>query len=75
VRSADAPIRAVVVNHSTSAWAELAARSLYAQHPDLDVALTIFDSSSTDDADLRALRSAAAELGVPIVDSGFTARC
>ncbi|GAB3423983.1 glycosyltransferase family 2 protein [Flindersiella endophytica] len=72
MRSTDPAIRAVVVNHSTSAWTELAARSLYAQHPDLDVALTIFDNASTDDADLQSLRAAAAELGVPVVESGFT---
>lgn len=45
-------------------------RSLYAQHSGLDVALTIYDNSSTDDQ--RTLRRAAASLGVPIVQSGFT---
>ncbi|MGW5365807.1 glycosyltransferase family 2 protein [Actinopolymorpha pittospori] len=63
-------IQAVVVNHNTSPWTELAMRSLFAQHPNLDITLTIYDNASTDDQ--VHLRAAAAELGVPIIQSGFT---
>lgn len=65
-----AQIRAAVVNHNTSPWTELAVRSLYAQDPELNITLTIYDNTSTDDQ--TSLRRAADELGVPIVASGFT---
>ena len=63
-------VRAVVVNHNTSPWTELVVRSLYAQHSNLDIALTIYDNASTDDQ--SGLRGAADKFGVPIVASGFT---
>ena len=65
-------IRAVMVNHNTSPWTELAVRSLYAQEPDLNIALTIYDNASTDDQ--TGLRRAADKFGAPIVASGFTTK-
>jgi hypothetical protein len=62
-------IHAVVVNHNTSSWTELVVRSLFAQHPDLTVELTVYDNASTDDS--AGLRRAAERYGVPIVQSGF----
>ncbi|WP_020576091.1 hypothetical protein [Actinopolymorpha alba] len=63
-------IRAAVVNHNTSTWTELAVRSLFAQHPGLDITLTIYDNASGDD--MTGLRQAADQLDVPIVQSGFS---
>lgn len=66
-------IEAVSVNHNTSPYMELMLRSLFARHaPDLDLAVTIFDNASEDDA--AGLRAYAARRGVPIVPSGFTTR-
>ncbi|MFD2081211.1 Glycosyltransferase, GT2 family [Actinopolymorpha cephalotaxi] len=65
-------IRAVVVNHDTSPWTELVIRSSYAQHPGLDLALTVYDNASTDDR--AGLLRAVDEYGVPLVPSGFTTR-
>src|SRR5690606_28367099 len=63
-------IAAVLVNHNTSAFAELAIRSLFVRHPGLDLTLTVYDNDSTDD---RAGMLAAAErYGVRVVRSGFS---
>lgn len=63
-------IRAVVVNHNTSAWTELAVRSLFVQNDGLDLVLSIYDNSSSDD--MAGLRDAAEQFNMPIVQSGFT---
>jgi GT2 family glycosyltransferase len=64
-------IEAATVNHNTSSYAELMLRSLFATHsPDLDLSVTVFDNASEDDA--AGLRAYAEEMGVPIVQSGFT---
>jgi hypothetical protein len=65
-------IHAVVANHNTSPWTELLVRSLFARHRNLPIDLTIVDNASTDDMD--GLRRATEQLGVPIVQSGFTTR-
>jgi hypothetical protein len=63
-------IEAVLVNHNTSAYAELAVRSLYARHrPGLDLDLTVYDNGSTDDT--TALRACAAVRAVPFFPSGY----
>lgn len=64
-------IEAVTVNHNTSSYVELMLRSLFARHSsDLDLSITVFDNDSGDDA--TGLRAYAEEVGVPIVQSGFT---
>jgi GT2 family glycosyltransferase len=64
-------IEAVVVNHNTSAYAELMLRSLFARHDaPLDLAITVYDNASTDD--MSRLAAFAASRGVPILPSGFT---
>lgn len=62
-------IAAVLVNHNTSAFAELAVRSLFVQNPGLDVTLTVYDNRSTDDR--TGLLSAADAYGARVVPSGF----
>lgn len=62
-------INAVMVNHNTSAFAELAVRSLFAQNPGLDLTLTVYDNDSTDDR--SGLLAAAAAHGVEVRRSGF----
>jgi hypothetical protein len=64
-------IEAAAVNHNTSSYMELMLRSLFARHsPDLDLSITVFDNASEDDG--AGLRAYAEEMGVPIVQSGFT---
>lgn len=62
-------IAAVLVNHNTSAYAELAIRSLFVQNPDLDVTLTVYDNGSTDDR--SGMLTAADTYGVSVLPSGF----
>jgi hypothetical protein len=63
-------IEAVLVNHNTSAYAELALRSLFARHGnEIDLGLTVYNNGSTDDT--RGLRAYAAERGVAFVPSGY----
>jgi GT2 family glycosyltransferase len=62
-------IAAVLVNHNTSAFAELAVRSLFVQNPGLDMTLTVYDNGSTDDC--GGLLAAADTYGVRVVQSGF----
>lgn len=62
-------IDAVLVNHNTSAFAELAIRSLFVQHPDLNVTLTVYDNGSTDDR--GGMLAAAEAYGAQVVQSGF----
>lgn len=62
-------IAAVLVNHNTSAFAELAVRSLFVQNPRLDLTLTIYDNGSTDDR--SGLLAAARAYGVDVEQSGF----
>jgi hypothetical protein len=66
-------IKAVSVNHNTSAYMELMVRSLYARHPQgsgFNFSLTIYDNASQDD--LTGLEKFAAEQGILILQSGFT---
>jgi hypothetical protein len=66
-------IAAVTVNHNTSLYTELMLRSLFATHPPagkLGLSLTVLDNDSEDDP--SGLRAYAAEVGVPVVPSGFT---
>ncbi|HEY3111252.1 MAG TPA: hypothetical protein VGL23_21020 [Chloroflexota bacterium] len=66
-----ASIEAGLVNHNTSAYAELALRSLFAHHPGrLDLALTVYDNGSND-AGLEALRRYLDGRRIPFVSSGF----
>ena len=65
-------IKAVTVNHNTSAYTELMLRSLFAHHSGLDLSLTIYDNASEDD--LAPLKAYARRQGVPVVPSGFTTR-
>ena len=62
-------IAAVLVNHNTSAFAELAIRSLFVGNPDLDIALTVYDNGSTDDR--SGMLAAAGRYGAEVVQSGF----
>lgn len=62
-------IGAVLVNHNTSAFAELAIRSLFVQNPGLDLSLTVYDNDSTDDR--SGLLAAAAAHDVEVCRSGF----
>lgn len=62
-------IAAVLVNHNTSAFAELAIRSLFVQHPGLNLTLTVYDNGSTDDRD--GMLTAANVYGAQVVQSGF----
>lgn len=67
----DRRIEAVSVNHNTSAYMELMLRSLFATHPPgPPLAVTIFDNASTDDR--RGLEAFAAQMDVPIIQSGWT---
>jgi hypothetical protein len=66
-------IKAVSVNHNTSAFLELMARSLSARHPreaGLNISLTIYDNASQDD--LTELQAYAESQDIPIIQSGFT---
>lgn len=66
-------IKAVAVNHNTSAYMELMARSLFTRHPQdsgLCFSLHIFDNASQDD--MTNLKSYADSVGIPITQSGFT---
>ena len=66
-------IAAVTVNHNTSGYTELLLRSLFATHPpagELGMSLTVLDNASEDDT--ARLRAYAAEVGVPVLPSGFT---
>ncbi|MEZ4638002.1 MAG: glycosyltransferase family A protein [Caldilineaceae bacterium] len=66
-----AKIHAVIVNHNTSAYVELALRSLHKRHADdLDLAITIVDNASTDDT--SSLLAYADDRGIPVRQSGFT---
>lgn len=66
-------IAAVTVNHNTSGYTELLLRSLFATHSpagELGLSLTVLDNESEDDT--SRLRAYAAEVGVPVLPSGFT---
>ena len=66
-------IKAVAVNHNTSAYMELMARSLFSRHPQdsgLRLALHIYDNASQDD--LTDLETYAESQRIPIIQSGFT---
>jgi len=66
-------IKAVAVNHNTSAYMELMARSLFARHPQdsgLQFSLYIYDNASQDD--MTDLESYAENQGILIIQSGFT---
>jgi hypothetical protein len=65
-------IEAVVVNHNTSKYTELALRSLYAHHsPELDVAVTVMDNESED---TDALQDYCRTQSIPFIQSGLPAR-
>lgn len=62
-------IEAVLCNHSTSAFAELAIRSFYQTHPDDAAArFTVMDNASQDPTD--SLEAYLAGRGIPFVQSG-----
>jgi hypothetical protein len=66
-------IKAVTVNHNTSAYLELMIRSLFARHPQvsgLNFSLTIYDNASQDD--MTDLKAYAESQGIQIIQSGFT---
>jgi hypothetical protein len=63
-------IEAATVNHNTSLYVELMLRSLFARHSDLELSITVFDNVSEDDT--AGLCVYAEEMGVSIVQSGFT---
>ena len=64
-------IEAVIVNHNTSRYVELALRSLFAHHPrELNVSLRVFDNASTDD--MSELIAYLASRGLSIEQTGFT---
>jgi hypothetical protein len=68
-------IKAIAVNHNTSAYMELMTRSLFARHPQdsgLHFSLHIFDNASKDD--MTDLESYAEVTGIPITQSGFTTK-
>ena len=63
-------IHAVIVNHSTSVFVELAVRSFYATHPDdTRVRFTVMDNASRDDT--APLRAYLASRDIPFLPSGF----
>lgn len=59
-----------MVNHNTSAFAELAIRSLFANNSDYPLDLVVYDNDSND-ADLANLRALTRSLDVPFITSGF----
>ena len=66
-------IKAGAVNHNTSAYMELMARSLLARHTQdsgLHFSLQIFDNDSQDD--MTDLKSYAESKGIPIAHSDFS---
>ncbi|MBV9788813.1 MAG: hypothetical protein JOZ51_11600 [Chloroflexi bacterium] len=64
-------IEAVAVNHNTSPYMELMLRSFFKHYSaDLPFSLTVFDNASTDD--MTDLVAFAAQMNVPIVQSGYT---
>lgn len=67
-------VEAVIVNHNTSLFAELALRSLVAghQHGKADLRVTIRDNHSSD-PDFESLEAAANDCGVPIEESRWPA--
>ena len=70
--SQNATINAVVVNHNTSTFTELAARSFFAMHGEReDVRFTIMDNSSQDGT--GELEEYARTVGIEFRRSGFVA--
>lgn len=66
-------IKAVTVNHNTSAYMELMVRSLFTRHPQdsgLRFLLYIYDNASKDE--MTELETYAESQRVPIIQSGFT---
>jgi len=63
-------IEAVLVNHNTSLFSELAVRSLLATESGSDLRLTVYDNASRDDSD--ALRQFAVERGFTYTTTGLT---
>ncbi len=66
-------IKAVSVNHNTSAYLELMVRSFFARHPQdsgLNIVMSIFDNGSTDN--IKELETYIGSQGIPIIQSGFT---
>ena len=63
-------IAAVLVNHNTSAYAELAIRSLFVQNPDVELTLTVYDNASTDDR--SGMLAAADRYHARVLSSGFS---
>lgn len=62
-------IAAALVNHNTSAYAELAIRSLFVNNPGLPISLTVYDNGSTDDR--SGMLAAADQYGASVVASGW----
>jgi hypothetical protein len=69
-------VRAVIVNHNTSLFSELALRSLMRSHEadrdDIELDVTVVDNHSSDDA-LPGLRALCSELGVAFESSRWPA--
>jgi hypothetical protein len=64
-------IAAVTVNHNTSLYMELMLRSLFAHHTqDLDLSLTVYDNTSTDDRSMLLAYTQSQNL--ELVQTGFT---
>jgi hypothetical protein len=64
-------IKAVSLNHNTSLFTELMARSLLQRNRGTKIDLTVYDNSSNDDPDLSELRSYLSNVKVPFLPSGF----
>jgi len=62
--------RAVMVNHNTSTFAELAIRSLFTNNPGYPLDLVVYDNGSSD-AGLPALQALTRRLCIPFRASGF----
>ena len=66
----DPMIEAITLNHNTSLFTELMARSLRHRNAGMRIRLTIADNVSDDGDDLMALRDYAHQSGTPFVQSG-----
>ena len=63
-------IKAVTLNHNTSAYMELMLRSLFTHHPKgLNMSLTVLDNASTDD--MSALIAYTRSKGLLIEQTGY----
>jgi hypothetical protein len=63
-------IEAVLVNHNTADYAELALRSLHVLNPDVQLTVTLLDNDSTEDA--TELFEYARSRGVAVAQTGYS---